>query len=308
MANVYQSTASLSARRAAYSSEEDKSMWNFYVQKVRKRNPDALARRASLWAEYAMTCNTKRTYQTLEKHFRDILLPRIDNAPIDDEDVILILELCKVSLADNDAQRNLKRRLRKLCELTINHPSLFVQRVTRLENRFQRPSNTAYNPPNYPPPVFVPDTQLPPTGTSIINKIIEKNSQEDEIVDDSFRCVNPDQPLGNDQGYLTFIQEVTLGRQQPFQPKETHFKTSSQKQPLKKTTSWSSVTSGEYLMDLSNSPVRLKTLTEEASENDDTIQQHYETAPSQPITPSTNSSPVVPDSEEAAQPPANCQM
>uniref|UniRef100_A0A915D6X3 Uncharacterized protein n=1 Tax=Ditylenchus dipsaci TaxID=166011 RepID=A0A915D6X3_9BILA len=243
-------------RRAAFTPEEDKAMWEFFAQKIRKGNPDAIARRASIWVEYAMKSGTKRTFQALEKHFRHVLLTRIDNAPIDNEDVILILEQCK------------------LCELTIVRPSLFVEKVYRVGKKSKKkaqPLSSAI--PDLPPPILVQDTQLEPEEeedasiTEIEGDLIVVEQEEDEVVNESFHSVDPNKSVENDEDYLKFISGVGSKRQKTKCEGVIQLEQSPPKKYYARKTADLSSDSSEYTMDLSDGPSPLQKFLEEQSES-----------------------------------------
>ncbi|KAI1712953.1 hypothetical protein Ddc_12177 [Ditylenchus destructor] len=117
------------SKRIAFTEEDDASMWEFFLEKLKRRDLGAVMLRQSIWMEYVVTCAPNHHYNALEKHFRDIMLPRIHKAQIPDKDIVLVIKLCNFTLDNNEAASRLKKRLKKY-ELTIE-PNLFVKKIVR---------------------------------------------------------------------------------------------------------------------------------------------------------------------------------
>ncbi|KAI1723051.1 hypothetical protein Ddc_07245 [Ditylenchus destructor] len=180
-------------KRIPFSDEEDTSMWMYLLGKIRKRDQDAKNLKNTIWMEHAATCKNNRSYHALEKRFRNIMLPRIYQAPISDEDIVLIIEQCKVRLENHEAAFRLKKRLKALCEFTTA-PDLLVQKVVRKVNSINLDNTQASH----------PDTSHSTLSSGISN--------DDDLISDS-GSNNSDSSAENDEGYRRFSDDILVSHQ-----------------------------------------------------------------------------------------------
>ncbi|KAI1723496.1 hypothetical protein DdX_03657 [Ditylenchus destructor] len=171
-------------KRIPFSEDEDASMWKFFLGKIRRRDRDALNLKHSIWMEYAATCTNNRAYHTLEKRFRNIMLPRIHLAPISDEDIVLIIEQCKVILENHEAVSSLKKRLKALCEFSIAS-DLAVQKVVRKDS-----------------------TQASHPDTS--HSTLASGVSGDDLITDSGSSTNSDSSVENDEAHRRFSEDTQV--------------------------------------------------------------------------------------------------
>ncbi|KAH7696500.1 hypothetical protein AAVH_36429, partial [Aphelenchoides avenae] len=98
------SPAPKSKTRQKYTQEVEMDMWEFFMKKLRRNNPEAIESRYTLWQEYAKL-HAERTWQNYDSHFRQIMLPRLDRYALDKEDMLLVLKKCRVTLDQGQVQK-----------------------------------------------------------------------------------------------------------------------------------------------------------------------------------------------------------